>query len=189
MNIFVYVRRNISFEIIALMVAAALFCCISIAKADSWEYLNEYKEYKYEFGKTIIIKSIDATQNSKYPEFILKIYNNNELLAQYGNIWFSDIFATKQQDLFVGLSNGGIPGTALVIFNSRGDLLLEIKHDYGQFKYCETSSTLVRRWYSQDNPGFDVEYADNNIDRKIYINDCTGKRILLQDLIDKAYGK
>ncbi|MEJ2425897.1 MAG: hypothetical protein P8101_15855 [Candidatus Thiodiazotropha sp.] len=158
------------------MVAAALFCCISIAKADSWEYLNEYKEYKYEFGKTIIIKSIDATQNSKYPDFILKIYNNNELLAQYRNIWFSDIFATKQQDLFVGLSNGGIPGTALVIFNSRGDLLLEIKHDYGQFKYC-------------DNPGFDVEYADNNIDRKIYINDCTGKRILLQDLIDKSYGK
>ena len=157
--------------------------------ADSWSYEKKENIKKYKFGNINITHTIDARLNQQYPDYILKIENKKELLAQYRNVSFDNIFASKDNKTFVALSNDGLPGTAILVFNSKGDLKLEIKHDFGNFEYCNRSVTRVREWYSKESTGFVFVYNDENKITDMRLHSCKGENISLYKVIEKAYNK
>jgi len=68
-------------------------------------------------------------------------------MAQYKNVGFEEVFASPDNEYFLGVSNSGIPGTAFVIFNKKGNLIREEKHGFMAMSiYTEMSITLHRTW-------------------------------------------
>lgn len=172
---------------------AALFVIFLIGPkvyGDTWLYENKSTDSVYEYGNTKIVKTLDATKNQKSPEFILRIYYRNELSAQYKNVSFENLFASPDNNLFIGLSNGGIPGTAIVVFGKEGELNLEIKHNLGHLVYCEESVTVRRVWYDAENPEveFKMDASGGKIE-DIMLRDCSGKTVSLFDIVEQAYNK
>lgn len=159
------------------------------AMADSWSFEKKSTDKVYEFGKTKIILTTDAIKNQHYPDYIVKILENNKLMAQYRNIAFQHIFASKDNGLFVGLSNDGLPGTAIVVFDNKGNLRLEIKHKFGSFDYCSMSVSRRRVWYKDENQDFNFKYDSSEKLKDITLINCKGDRVSLYDVIDKAYNK
>jgi hypothetical protein len=112
----------------------------------------------YTFGDTRIELECDTTKSGNYLEFLLRIYDSNNLMAMYRNVAFEDIYASEDNSFFVGLSNCGIPGTAFVVFDKNGRLLREVKHQFLHASYSDydrvysnQSVTLVREWYDKNN--------------------------------------
>ncbi len=155
--------------------------------ADSWFFEKKSTDYVYEFGKTKIIRTVDATRNQQYPEYALQIFLNNELMALYRNISFEHVFSAKDE-VFIGFSNSGLPGTAIIIFDKNGNLKLEIKHHYGNINYCEESITMIRKWYDASIPNVKIDYDNEKISQFTF-NDCNGKRASLSTVIKNAYNK
>lgn len=98
------------------------------------------------------------------------------------NIFTSPSSATHRDNLlFVGLSNDGLPGTAIVIFDDEDNLNLEIKHDVGNFNYCEESIKRIRIWYDRENPAIEFKYAESGnrltmTTSIFYLNSPQGRR-------------
>lgn len=157
---------------------------------DSWSFEKRSTDKTYQYGNTKIVMTRDATKDQKYPDYILQIYYMNELSAQYRNVAFEHLFASPDNNTFIGLSNSGLPGTAVVFFGKEGELRLEIKHNIGHFEYCEESSTVHRVWYDAEKP--DVKFVmnkTNDVVENITLRDCNGKTVSLFDIVDKAYNK
>lgn len=157
--------------------------------ADSWSYEKKEIIRKYNFGTISITHTIDARLDQQYPDYILKIENNKELLAQYRNVSFDNIYASKDNNTFVALSNDGLPGTAILVFNGKGDLKLEIKHYFGNFEYCSKSVTRVREWYSKENAQFKFVYDEKNKITDMRLYTCKGENVSLYKVIENAYNK
>lgn len=160
-----------------------------VAFADKWKFEDVKKESKYKFGDVVITRIVDARQDQYSPDHIIKIERKSNLAALYRNVSFQEIFASKDNKTFVGLSNGGIPGTAIVIFNNKGELKIEIKHDFGNFDYCKKSVTLIREWYEGKNSKFEFLYDKNNNITDMRLLTCKGKTVSLYDVIERAYNK
>jgi len=177
-------------KIIVLILAVSLFALSQVSNGDSWKFDRDKVESHHEFGDTMIVKTVDATSDQKYPDFILDVYRKGELLAKYRGVSFQDIFAILDDTVFVGLSNDGLPGTAVVIFDNKGNLKVELKHHLGSFEYCDKSITRERHWYSKEDPDLRVEYGqENDVKGEITFNDCNGKRVSLIDVVGAAYNK
>jgi len=159
------------------------------ALADSWSFRKEKTETVHQFGKTKILRIVDATNDQQYPSFTVDIYTDDQLVGRYGNVSFDQIFSSKDNSLFVGLSNNGLPGTAILIFDSSGNLKLEIKHGLGHFRYCEESASLVRTWFSAEHADFAFEYAEGNEIKDMTLRLCDGKLASLNSVIENAYNK
>lgn len=158
----------------------ALLCVLAIgmpalSHADSWAFEPKVTEKVYEFGESKIVLKVDATKDQQWPEHTLSIYLGDELMAQYKNVGFEQIFASPDNKYFLGVSNSGIPGTAFVIFDREGNLIREEKHNYMAMSiYTEISVTLVRTWYDSKNPG--VEFvSDGDRLTKVLIRSHTNK--------------
>lgn len=160
----------------------------SIAIADSWKFDPVKKDRVETFGETKIVLTTDARKNRQYPDFVLAIYGNNELFAKYRGVSADKIFASQDNSHFLGLSNSGLPGTAVVLFDKKGNLLLEVKHRTATFDYCDESVTLIRTWFDAENP--DVRFV---VDEKyggyksITLRDCRGNTVDLMATVLKAY--
>lgn len=159
-----------------------------VAFADTWHFEAKVTTEEFVFGETKIIKTVDSTQNQKYPDFMIDIYQNDDLQAKYRGISFQNIFAFKENTVFIGLSNEGIPGTAVVIFTDKGALNMEIKHRNGTFEYCTKSVTLERIWYEEVNPDLELVNAGED-NEEIIFTDCKGERVGLFSVLDIAFGK
>lgn len=158
------------------------------AFADSWKYDPVEKSKIETYGDIKIIQTTDARKDRQYPDFILSIYFKDELLAKYKGVAFQKLFASPDNSRFVGLSNYGLPGTAVVVFDNKGNLILEAKHGLATFDYCNESVTLVRRWYDEDKP--DVQFVPDEKYggyKEITVRDCKGKTEDLLKLILRAY--
>ncbi|MBS1142996.1 MAG: hypothetical protein H6R14_402 [Proteobacteria bacterium] len=158
------------------------------AIADSWQFDPVEKSKVETFGDLKIVQTTDARNNRQYPDFLLSVYFKDELLAKYKGVSFQKLFASPDNSSFVGLSNRGLPGTAIVVFDSKGNLLLEVKHGLAAFDYCDESVTLVRRWYDEDKP--DVEFVPDEKYggyKEIKVRDCRGKSEDLLKLVLRAY--
>jgi len=179
------------------MMTIRALCCLlllgllsqpSVVLADTWRFDPVRKNTIETHGDTKIIRTVDARENNQSPDFILSIYSKNKLLSRYKNIGFQNLFASPDNSMFVGLSNRGIPGTAIVIFDEKGNLHLEVKHNLAAFDYCDQSMTLVRRWYDDENPGVqfipDEKYGGY---KTIMVRDCKGKTEDLMQLVLRAY--
>ncbi len=103
--------------ILAFMATSPLF-------ADSWRFEPELDETEFNFGEMQIVKGMDSRENQRFPEFYIKIYKGNKQIAEFPGMSFEHIAASKDQTVFVAVSNSGLPKTALVLFDSSGSLEL-----------------------------------------------------------------
>jgi hypothetical protein len=168
----------------ALLLTLSLALGAPTVNADSWRYEKRSTDKVYEYGETKIILTVDATRNQLYPDFIVKVFKNGELMAQYRNVAFEHLAALRDASLFIGVSNDGLPGTAIVIFDKNGNLQLELKHDMAHFDYCSHSVTRVREWYSREKPDFSFDETT----KEVRFRDCHEKLVSLKDVLDKVFG-
>ena len=165
------------------------FLCTS-AKSDSWRYQKEKTEKQYNFGDINFTLIRDTTKNDRYPDYSLFVKKDDNLEAKYRGVAFDSIHPSKNNEMFIGFSNHGLPGTALLILGSEGQLIRELKHSHFQPNYCDESTTLSKRWVLDDPK---VEFAYSKIgDKYEYIDritflDCHGKRVSLSDTIRDGY--
>jgi hypothetical protein len=158
----------------------------SVGAADTWQFPAVLEETVYTFGQNKVIKIIDARQNTSYPDFFVKVVDPmGDLLALYRDVSFEDFAVSEDGQVFVGISNRGLPQTAFFALGSKGALLFESKHQFSRLHYCDESVTLIRRWYDQDNPDVRFAYSGRDIQwlSSITLNGCGGQRLDLQRLL------
>lgn len=171
---------------ILLSIIAVAFCTTAVA--DSWTFPAERVEKTFVFGDTKIVRIRDARTDQKFPEFTLQIFEKAQFRTQVQRVSFEQIFASPDQRVFVGLSNEGIAGTAVVVFDCHGSIVLLANHGIAQFDYCDESVTLVRRWYDETNP--QVTFSSDGKatgTSGITLRDCRGETVDLLDVVLKAY--
>ena len=143
----VHVRR------FATLFAVVLLATAGWILADSWAYPPEVKIKSFEFGKSKLVLEIDGTRDQSFPPHTLLIFLDDQLMAKYRNVGFTDVYASDDKRYFVGLSNSGIPGTAFVIFDAEGNLIREEKHRFlPRGIHTEMSVTVLRAWYDEKKP-------------------------------------
>lgn len=147
---------------------------------DTWSFSPELTVKTQQFGKTKIVLSIDAREDQGFPPHTLCVYHGDELLAKIPNVGFEKLYASKDNQTFVGLSNYGIPGTALIVFDAKGNLIREVKHRHMPYGiHTKHSITVIREWVDLEGA---VKFDSN--DRAIYVKGTTGQRynLLAPDL-------
>ena len=166
--------RNTVMRIILLLIS----CMPTLLFADSWSFETGISETEYKFGNVTIKRVIDATNNQRYPRFSVAIYKNEELKALYAGVSFEDIGASDDNGSFIGISNDGLPGTAIIIFNREGELILHVPHNFSALplNYCSETITRQRQWYDQDTPN--ISFAGNSIT----VRGCDGEIINVTDM-------
>ena len=147
------------------------------AIADTWKFPKEVTSHEYDFGDVKVVTKRDGTKNQIMPVYTVEIYREGNLQALYKGISFDHVAADKQNAVFVGISNRGLPGTAIVIFDGFGNLKLLRNHNKKLFEYCSWSTTIDRTWYDYKNPDLKVIYNDAGIPTTIQVNSCKGKAI------------
>lgn len=181
--------RCVTMSGIGCAVAGAMLApllALSPAAAETWSFDPVVTTREYVFGDVRIVRAVDATEDTQYPEWTVGIFVGDELRAFYGGVSFDHIVASSDNRLFVGISNSGLPGTALVVFDRRGVLLTELEHDPALFDYCEQSETLVRRWYDAAQPDLRLETGASGGALRATVRGCAGNRIDLGALLDDA---
>jgi hypothetical protein len=156
-----------------------------VCLADTWKFDKERKEKVFTFGDTKIVRIIDTTKNQQYPDFIVEVYKEGELAAKYRGISFETIAADKTNQTFVGLSNSGLPGNAVVVFHSDGSLGQLLYHEQFVPVYCRRSVTVSKVWYDEENPDIQFKYdkigEDYEYISEISFRNCKGQRVTLQE--------
>ena len=173
-----------------VVIAAALpFFLPLFVNADSWEFPPTLEETVVDFGANKIVKVVDARENTHYPAFIVKVLGaSGDVLAMYRGVSFEDFAISEDGQVFVGISNRGLPQTAFFALGAKGELLFESKHQFSHLKYCDESVTLVRRWYDQEHPDVRFSYTGRDIQwlSSITVNGCDGATV---DLLKVMVGK
>lgn len=164
-------KRFLSGLLVLMLVTFSLF-------ADSWVFPKEISKQVKEFGNTKIELTKDARKNQGWPMFELVIYDKDKMLSKYRNVAFEEIFASKDNQYFLGVSNSGIPGTAFVIFDNKGRLIREVKHDYSDLNYSSESVTIIKAWYDKKNPNVTFKAEKFGL-WEVHINTSSGERINL----------
>lgn len=164
-----------------------LFAFVSRAIGDSWAFEKGLTEQVHEFGRVKIVMQIDARENQSFPPHKLTIYRDGKAVAIYPNVGFQQIHASPDHRFFVGLSNNGISGTAFVIFDDRGNLIREMKHDFSGalITYSNTSVTRNRTWFDTKNPHVRFEAEENSL-QKLLVKGSAGQTydLLERDMND-----
>jgi hypothetical protein len=164
----------------ALPLIMTALMAVSITFADTWSYPAEIVTDTHEFGRSKIELRVDGTQSRVYPPHTLLINLDNELVAKYQNVGFKTLYSSTDNQYFVGLSNGGIPGTAFVVFDAKGNLLRELKHNHMQLDmHTLRTVTLVRHWFDDENPAVEFELGTHGL-RSVWVNGSNGQ---LYDLL------
>jgi hypothetical protein len=166
----------------AATLMALAFAPLSLA--DSWQFEQQTRIYK--FGKGLEFRlDIDPVDRGNWAKFTVRIRNGAALLARHEGISFDELFASPDESLFVGLSNSGIPGTAVVVFNRSGQILLLAAHDAAEFDYCDKSIYIVRSWHGSEKG--DVQFDDETSLAGITLRNCRGERVNLLRTVAEAY--
>jgi hypothetical protein len=164
-----------------LGIVAVLFA--AIAPADSWRWSARTEVFKFAGGLRFEyrIRPFDRGYQA-HTDVVVK--RRGKVLASYSELGIGQMFASPDNTLFVALSNSGLPGTAVAVFDEEGKLWLHAEHGVAEFAYCEQSIIVVREWYDGHDPDlrFDVERWLAGVT----LNDCRGKRINLQQAVSEA---
>lgn len=157
----------------SLIIICVLFGIGYFLFSDEWLFHPGKSEYIFDNIK--IIQTVEVKSQTPYPNFILDFYVDNKLQAKYRNINVQSIFRSPDKNYFVGLSNSGVPGTAYVVFDKRGNLLREVKHDYLDFvEYCNYSITINRKWINVKKP--ELKIFKGSMGVVIQVTGCNGKK-------------
>lgn len=173
-----------------LAIALALTSVLGQAHADTWSWPSEVRRESQKFGTIEVAKTYDGKSKPGDPVWGVEVRRNGKLLAKFGGVTYERLFASPDSKLFVGLSNSGLPGTAVVVFGSKGNLLLEAKHGIVQFDYCDHSVTVVRKWYDDQKPMVQFVASENGDGFKaIRVRTCRGDMVDLLDTVLQGYAR
>lgn len=158
------------------------------AFADMPSMVRIKSERKFRFGDITIVQSFNSMKDPMSPEFKVQVYDKKRLLLQLSDAAFDSFYPSPNGEAFVGLSNGGWPGTAAIIFDRRGRVLLLVEHGLAEFDYCSQTSTFIKEWYDGKDPQVKFPIFDirKNPVAGITIKDCHGQTVDLLDTISKA---
>lgn len=166
------------------LLAPLLIVLPVIASGDSWlPYEPERKVTDFEFGETTIRRVVDATRDQMFPSFSIDVVTAGKLVGRYGGISFEYIQATDDNKVFVAISNGGLPSTALIVFDADGNIrvLLDHRVDDYRFEYCDESVTLVKEWFDSSDP--ELTFVQDDLGDDVHIRSCGGEMLSLRELI------
>jgi len=152
-------------------------------RADTWQFPKELTTDEYAFGDVKIIRSRDARRDDQYPDWAIHIYRAGELRALYRGVSFEVLAASDDNRVFVGISNRGLPDTAIILFDSDGNLRAIRRHTPAKFDYCQESITIVREWYDAAQPDIRFEYDEKGEFRTISVRSCRGERLDLVPIL------
>lgn len=158
------------------LVGMLLSAMIAVAGADTWSFESSEREFRFSEGFRFLV-TVDASQSTQSPDFYVRVYDGERLLAHYPGFNFEHVIASPDEKLFVALSNRGVPGTAAAVFARDGGFRWLVTHGLADFDYCGRSVILVRRWYDEKNP--DVRFGDTGKADAITLRDCQGQRVSL----------
>ena len=166
------------------VLAVLACCCAATARADSWVFPKELIRKEFKFGGSRLVLEVDGTKDRGSPPHTLSIHAGDQLLARYRNVAFDRVYASKDNKFFLGVSNGGIPGTAFVVLDAEGNLLREEKHRFlPHALYTSQSVTLVRVWFDEKDPGVEFDVRAGRL-AAVFIRGSNGQRynLLERDL-------
>ena len=174
-------------RITKLAILPAIVLSSALASADSWRYPATISSKTDTYGDIIIRRIVDARNDQQYPVFSVEVSRGTVLLARFPGVYFEQLFPAPDGSFFVALSNDGLPGTAVLIFDREGNLRLEAKHDVAYFDYCSYSVSRQRLWFDQDSP--DVKFLKReDIDAyRVRLRSCHGKEVDLLTTVQEAY--
>jgi hypothetical protein len=159
----------------------------SPSSADSWSFPATIKTQPETHGDITIRRILDARKNQQYPHYSIEITRGDQLLARIPGVYFQQLFPAPDGSFFVGLSNEGLPGTAVIVFDREGRLKLEIKHGVAEFDYCEQSTTLVREWFDAEKPKVTFTKDPKWDFYTVTVRTCRGKDVDLMAVIRDAH--
>jgi hypothetical protein len=172
------------FHRIGLACAFMLLCASAIA--DSWNLRASQRTYHFRNGLRIVVTN-DAARIPRVPRYHVRIYHGRRLRVQHDHLGFEVLAASPDQKTFVGISNHGFPGTAAVVFDRNGRILLQAWHSRTMnsvLRYCQQSMTVRRHWFDEENP--ELQFGpDGSID-SITLRGCHGDRIRLVEELDNG---
>lgn len=171
------------------MFAVAAMMMPAFARADSWRFPAVIQTDPEQHGDITIRRIRDARKDQKYPDYSVEITRADHLLARIPGVYYEKLFAAPDGSLFVGLSNVGLPGTAVIIFDRQGRLRLEVKHGMAEFDYCEESVTLRREWFDAERPEVTFTKDPKWGSYKVNLRTCRGKDVELMTAIRDAYNR
>lgn len=171
-----------------------VLCCLlisfnAVADMPSTERTRAQRDFVY--GDTKIQLVFDSRKDPMAPDFTMTVHTKGRLVMQLSEVAFDHILSSPDHTLFVGLSNGGWPGSAVIVFDDRGQILLLARHGSAQFDYCATTSTFLREWYDYKDPQLKFpKYRPTSGEIPgITLKDCHGKTVDLLDTVRKANDK
>lgn len=181
---------NIAPRLRALAVAAVMVMPpFMSAQADTWFFPAEVTTKEYTFGDVRVVMTTDATRNQGYPNFLFTVSKAGTEIARYPGMAFETVVASPDNRYFVGLSNSGLPGSAVIVFDASGKVLLLAGHNMAVFDYCHVSVTLARVWYDREKPEVEFKLDGEGAEQGIYLHSCHGKRIELLRTVAEAYAR
>lgn len=154
------------------------------AAGDSVSFNKVLSEQYYAFGDIEFVRIYDG--RGRRPTWRVEVFRGGRRIATHPNASFEDIFANGANDLFVGISNFGIPGTALVQFDDDGNMLDWM--DHSSLPTCGESVTVLRNWYADERPQVVFEYTPTGADA--YATDvrvllCDGKTFFTASTVER----
>jgi hypothetical protein len=158
-------------------------------RADTWTFSGKVETERFKHGVTQVVLTSDSRKNSKAPQFLLEVFTDAKKVASVPGVYFEKLFASKDNRYFLGLSNRGIPGTAAILFNSKGEMLLLVHHGVAEFDYCAKSITVSRVWFHETNPNVRFQIDEPKLESAVYLQNCYGKEVELFKVVLDAYAK
>lgn len=172
---------------------AALGSCLALAlfglaapslSGDSWAFDKGIRQDEFQCGEIRVVRVVDATEDQQWPRFRIEIYAANGVAGTLEGLSFEDLAMSPDCNLFLGISNVGVPRTAVVLFTARGELIKAIDHPQEmELPYCELSVTIDRVWYDEDEPAVEFEYSEAGDLQEITFKSCSGELLGLGHLL------
>ena len=179
-----YLATHMTRSWLAILAATALIFPTA-SRADKWRFPATIETQQETHGEITIRRIRDARKNQYNPDYSVEVTRGDQLLARIPGVYFERLFPAPDGSFFVGLSNGGLPGTAVIIFDREGRLRVEVKHSMAEFDYCNRSVTLIRYWFDAVTFIKDPERSSYTIS----VRTCHGKDVDLMAAIRDAHNR
>src|SRR5688500_9115777 len=162
------------------VLALLLSCTLcGAAAADDWIVLRERVATPHRFDDFTVVRHYDGRDGT--PEWSLVLERDGREVGRFGNASAEQFHADPEHGFVVGVSNTGLPDTAVIVFDAHGTPIVHWAHTLGD-AYCQMSVTIVRKWVADPTDAvFEYETtADGDVRlRDITLVGCDGERFSL----------
>jgi hypothetical protein len=168
-------------------------CCLALAllglaapnlSGDSWLFEKGLRQDEFQCDEVRVVRVVDAPENQVWPRFWIEVYEDGALVGTLEGLSFEDLAMSPDCQLFLGISNSGIPRSAVLLFTSGGELIKAIEHPKEMdLPYCEFSVTIARVWYDRDDPAVEFEFSEAGELEEVTVQSCSGERVGLGHLL------